>query len=129
MKTQYPITISATNNMITEFQGCEYGYHEDWQNAQDTYSKEDREKYYPEPITVYGILDRHATKIEIRDADELFTFYSGLVSGTFMNGDLDKKQQARNIAQANRWIEKLRPALEAEKTIEKYKAIIASYNK
>lgn len=127
MKAEYPITISATLNMITEFQGCEYGYHEDWQHAQDTYSEEDRKKYYPESITVYGILDRHTNKIEIRDADELWEVYVALITGTFTQGDLDKKQQARNIAQANRWIEKLRPALDAEKIIEKYKETVSRY--
>lgn len=103
-----------------EFQGCEYGAFEAWERSKEDRSQAEHEKDFGTHLPAYEILDRHATKIEIKDADELEEIYYCLVSGTFTQGDLDEVQQKKNIAQAKRWIEKLRPALEAEGIIAKY---------
>lgn len=121
MKTTYPIIISGTPGMIGEFQSCEYGRFEDWTRSKSDRTKEEHEKDFGTTLPAYEILCRHTSKIEIRDADELDEVYYSLVSGTFVHGDLDKELQKKNVAQARRWIEKLRPALEEENLIAKYK--------
>ena len=120
-KVEYPIVISGTPSMIGEFQGCEYGFYEDWCRDKESLSSEELSKAYEGlKLPAYEILDRSAYKIVIKDANELNEIYYCLLSGTFTQGDLDLKLQAKNKSQARRWIKKLEPALIAEELFDKY---------
>lgn len=102
MEVEYPIIISGTPFMIYEFQNSEYSAHEDDMRAG------------LDVVTVWTILNRHNNKIEIRDVAELGDIYRALKSGTFTGSDIDEDFQKRAVKQAQRWIAKLRYALDAE---------------
>lgn len=82
----FPFYIQTIGAVIAEFKTCEEGSYEDSrhvEHADDT-----------DGPHVYTILERHRSKIEIRNEDEAFTVYLAACSGTLQ---LYRLQAAKRI--------------------------------
>lgn len=84
----FPIIIPVTAAALAEFHASEYG---SWEDAG-----------CPDAGHVCNILDRHARKIEVRDADEAELVYYAACSGTMQLAYKGFTRTARKIADALR---------------------------
>lgn len=111
----FPLTISISAALLSDFANCEYGAHEDACVAREEKSEacdsdETEVTFTRSGFTAYEILSRHRARIEIRDASEADLIYYAACSGTFaLRNDFEPRESARRYRAANRIADILRP--------------------